>query len=67
MARGGVKWYGPDLGYGFILPHDGGTEVLVHHAGIAGNGFESLENGEKVTYEAVHGKKGPEPKNIPKA
>ncbi len=67
MARGRVKWYSPDLGYGFILPDEGGTEVLINQAGIAGNGFTSLENGQKVTYNAVHGKEGPEAKNVSNA
>ena len=67
MARGRIKWYSAHLGYGFIIPDDGGTEVFVHQADIAGgNGFKFLENGTEVTYEAVRGGEGLEAKNVSK-
>ena len=67
MARGRVKWYSPQLGYGFILPEDQGVELLVQHADIAGgDGFKTLEKSARVTYEAVQGEEGPEAKNVSK-
>ena len=67
MDRGRVKWYSVALGYGFIIPDDGGTEVFVRQADIAeGNGFKSLENGTEVAYQAVRDREGPEAKNVSK-
>ena len=65
MARGRVKWYSADLGYGFIIPDDGGVEVLVRHEEIAGDGeFKSLDNNAEVSYEAVRGEEGAEAKKV---
>jgi cold shock protein len=58
MAQGTVKWFNDDKGYGFITPDEGGNDLFVHHSGIAGNGFKSLEEGNKVSYEAIQGQKG---------
>ena len=58
MAQGTVKWFSDEKGYGFISPDDGSQDVFVHHTGIEGTGFKTLEEGEKVSYEAVQGKKG---------
>jgi cold shock protein len=58
MAQGTVKWFNDEKGYGFISPDDGSEDVFVHHTGIAGNGFKSLEEGNKVSYEATQGQKG---------
>ena len=67
MPRGTVKWFDGEKGYGFIRPDDGGEDVFVHHTGIAGGGFKSLEEGEKVTFEAVRGRKGMQAENVSKA
>lgn len=64
MPQGRVKWYSAELGYGFILPYDGGTELLVRHEDVSDGGFGSLEKSVEVTYEAVEGREGPEAKNI---
>ena len=64
MARGRVKWYSADLGYGFILPEDGGVEVLVREEDITGDGSRSLEEDAEVTYEVVQGREGPEAKKV---
>ena len=65
MARGRVKWYSAQLCYGFILPDDGGVELLVQRADLTGgDGFSSFENGAEVSYEPVRGEEGPEAKNV---
>jgi CspA family cold shock protein len=60
MPQGTVKWFNADRGYGFIEPDDGGDDVFVHHSGIAGSGFKSLEEGTKVSYEVSQGQRGPQ-------
>ena len=67
MAQGTVKWFSEEKGYGFITPDEGGEDLFVHHSGIVGNGFKSLEEGEKVTYEATQGKKGMQAENVSRA
>ena len=64
MAQGTVKWFSDDKGYGFITPEEGGEDVFVHHTGIAGNGFKSLDEGAKVSYEATQGRKGLQAVNV---
>ncbi len=66
MAQGTVKWFSEDKGYGFITPDEGGEDLFVHHTGIAGSGFKSLDEGEKVTYEAVRGRRGMQAENVSK-
>jgi CspA family cold shock protein len=68
MAQEGtVKWFSQEKGYGFIKPDDGGEDVFVHHTGIAGEGFKTLEEGEKVTYEVTEGRRGLQATNVSKA
>ena len=64
MPQGTVKWFNDEKGYGFISPDDGGDDIFVHHTGIAGNGFKSLDEGAKVSYEATQGKKGMQAENV---
>jgi cold shock protein len=64
MPQGTVKWFNEDKGYGFISPDEGGEDLFVHYSGIVGNGFRSLEEGAKVTYEATQGKKGMQAENV---
>jgi CspA family cold shock protein len=62
--EGTVKWFSDEKGYGFIRPDDGSEDVFVHHTGIAGDGFKSLEEGDKVTYEVTEGRKGLQAENV---
>ena len=66
MPQGTVKWFNEDKGYGFITPDDGSEDLFVHHTGIAGSGFKSLEEGEKVSYEVTQGRKGMQAVNVSK-
>jgi CspA family cold shock protein len=66
-SEGTVKWFSRDRGYGFIKPDDGGEDVFVHHTGIAGEGFKTLDEDDKVTYEVSEGRKGPQATNVSKA
>jgi CspA family cold shock protein len=64
MATGTVKWFNDAKGYGFISPPEGGEDLFVHHTGIAGNGYKSLQEGATVEYEATQGEKGPQATNV---
>lgn len=65
MAAGTVKCFSNDEGYGFITPDGGGGEDLfVHHSAITGNGFKSLPEGAKVSYDTEQGPKGPSAANV---
>jgi cold shock protein len=64
MATGTVKWFNDDKGYGFVTPDDQGKDLFVHHSDIDGEGFKSLAEGAKVTYEAEPGDKGPKAVNV---
>ena len=64
MGQGTVKWFNDEKGYGFISPDEGSEDLFVHHTGIAGSGFKSLDEGTKVSYEATQGKKGMQADNV---
>jgi CspA family cold shock protein len=60
MATGTVKWFNDAKGYGFITPDEGEKDLFVHHSDIVGDGYRSLGEGAKVSFEAREGQKGPE-------
>jgi CspA family cold shock protein len=67
VPQGTVKWFNSEKGYGFILPDDGSEDLFVHHTGITGGGFKSLDEGERVSYEVAWGRKGPQAQNVTRA
>ena len=64
MATGTVKWFNAEKGYGFITPEDGTKDLFVHFSAIQGEGYKSLNEGQKVEYEATQGQKGPQASNV---
>jgi CspA family cold shock protein len=64
MPTGSVKWFNDDKGFGFITPDDQSKDLFVHHSAIAGDGFKSLTEGAKVSYDAEAGDKGPKAVNV---
>lgn len=66
MAKGTVKWFSDQKGYGFISPEDGSPDVFVHHSAIQGGGFKTLSENDVVEYEVEAGQKGPRATNVTK-
>lgn len=65
MAKGKVKWFSNQKGYGFITP-ESGSDVFVHHTAIQGEGYKTLEEGQEVEFEIEQGPKGAQAKNVVK-
>ncbi len=67
MSTGTVKWFSDDKGFGFITPDEGGgRDLFVHFSGISGDGYRSLAEGSKVSYDEETGDKGPKAINVVK-
>ena len=64
MAQGTLKWFSDEKGFGFITPDDGGKDLFVHHSSIQADGYRSLSEGAKVSYDAEQGQKGPQAPNV---
>jgi cold shock protein len=64
MATGTVKWFSDDKGFGFITPDEGSRDLFVHHSGIAMEGYRSLAEGTRVSYEEEEGDKGAKAVNV---
>jgi cold shock protein len=65
MARGTVKWFNDQKGFGFIT-QDSGPDVFVHHSAIDASGFRSLTEGDPVEFEVIQGPKGPQATSVEK-
>ena len=65
MSEGTVKWFNDAKGFGFI-EQEGGKDVFVHHSAIQAEGFKSLQEGERVSFDVVDGAKGPSAANVVK-
>ncbi|MFH1359804.1 MAG: cold-shock protein [Candidatus Omnitrophota bacterium] len=65
MAKGKVKWFNNQKGYGFITP-ESGQDVFVHHNEIQGDGYKSLDEGQAVEFDIAQGPKGEQAKNVRK-
>lgn len=64
MAKGTVKWFNDQKGFGFITQDNGGPDVFVHFSAISGQGFKSLSEGQAVEFEVAQGPKGPQANNV---
>jgi len=67
MAQGTVKWFNAEKGFGFITPDEGGTDLFVHHTAIQTQGFRTLEEKQRVSFDVVQGPKGLQAANVQKA
>ncbi|AWE07182.1 cold-shock protein [Lysinibacillus sp. 2017] len=65
MTQGTVKWFNAEKGFGFIEV-EGGNDVFAHFSAIQGDGFKSLDEGQKVEFEVEDGQRGPQATNIVK-
>ncbi|AZB42646.1 cold-shock protein [Bacillus mangrovi] len=65
METGTVKWFNSEKGFGFIQLEDG-NDVFVHFSAIQGEGFKTLEEGQKVEFNVVEGQRGPQAENVVK-
>ena len=66
VGTGTVKWFSDEKGFGFITPDGGGRDLFVHFSGITGEGYRSLSEGAKVSFEEENGDKGPKAINVTK-
>ncbi|MDE3246813.1 MAG: cold-shock protein [Acidobacteriota bacterium] len=66
MAEGTVKWFNAEKGFGFITPDGGGTDLFVHHTAIQTQGFRTLDEQQRVSFDVVDGPKGPQASNVKK-
>jgi cold shock protein len=64
MPEGVVKWFSSEKGYGFITPDGGGKDCFVHHSEIQGEGFRTLDEGQRVSFDTSQGQKGPQADNV---
>lgn len=63
-GTGTVKWFSDEKGFGFVTPDDESKDLFVHHSSIAGDGYKSLAEGAKVSFDTETGDKGPRAVNV---
>ncbi len=66
MAKGTIKWFSDQKGYGFITPEGGKKDVFVHYSALQGEGFKTLAEGQLVSFEITNGPKGEQATNVVK-
>ena len=66
MATGTVKWFSDEKGFGFITPDEGSKDLFVHHSAIVGDGYKTLAEGAKVSFDEEPGDKGPKAAHVQK-
>jgi CspA family cold shock protein len=64
MAQGTVKFFSDDKGFGFITPDEGGRDLFVHHSGIVAEGYRSLQDNQRVSFDQESDAKGPRAVNV---
>ena len=64
MATGTCKWFNSEKGYGFISPDGNGPDIFVHFSAVQGDGYRSLEEGQRVEFEVTAGQKGPQAADV---
>jgi CspA family cold shock protein len=64
MAQGTVKWFNSEKGFGFIAPEDGSPDVFVHFSAIQADGYRSLDENQRVSFDVTQGAKGPQAENV---
>ena len=66
MAKGTIKWFSDQKGYGFITPEGGKKDVFVHYSALQGDGFKTLREGEQIEFDITDGPKGEQATNVRK-
>ena len=66
MAQGTIKWFSDQKGYGFITPDGGAKDIFVHFSALQGDGFKSLAEGQRVSFDITSGPKGEQATNVVK-
>ncbi len=64
MSTGVVKWFNAEKGFGFIVPDDGGKDLFAHYSEIRSEGYKTLAENQRVSFDVEEGQKGPSAKNI---
>lgn len=64
MSTGVVKWFNAEKGFGFIVPDDGGKDLFAHYSEIRSDGYKTLQDNQRVSFDVEEGQKGPSAKNI---
>ena len=66
MAKGTVKWFSDQKGYGFVTPEGGAKDIFVHFSALQGEGFKTLSEGQLVSFDITQGPKGEQATNVVK-